>query len=73
MNTDVRRPNYPYVSMNHLALMLFMIKHRLPYPKLAERLLGAQIVVMQPAKCPDNNTPLAAMVYGPGDVRPIDI
>lgn len=61
MSTTIQTVTYPYITMNHLALMLTMLKNRLRFPKQAERLLGGRIQVLNPGVCPDNNHPIAIM------------
>lgn len=61
MSKTIPTVTYPYVTMNHLALMLTMLRHRLRFPKQAEQLFGARIHVLNPMMCPDNNTPIAVM------------
>lgn len=76
MNTDSRREapiSYPFVSMNHLAMMLFMLKHRLFFPKQAETILGAPVRVLSVAHSPDNTHPLAAYHFSRDTVMSIDI
>lgn len=59
MSTTTQTVTYPYVTMNHLALMLTMLKHRIRFPKQVEKLVGGRIHVLNPAMCPDNNTQIA--------------
>ena len=64
---------YPFITMNHLAMMLTMLKHRLFFPKQAEHLYGAPIRVLTPAASPDNNHPLAAYHFSRDTVLPITV
>ena len=64
MSTD--KPSaqrYPFVFINHLALMLTMLKHRMFFVKQAESLFGAPIKVIPPNLDVDPNKPVAVFYY----------
>ena len=64
---------YPFVSMNHLAMMLTMLKHRFRFPKQVEHFYGCPIRIIPPGMCPDNNHPLAAWHMSHDTVLPITV
>ena len=72
-NINPRQITYPYITMNHLAMMLTMLKHRLFFPKQAEQLFGCPIRVLSPAATPVVNHPLAAWHYSRDTVLPITV
>lgn len=72
-NINPRTITYPYIIMNHLAMMLTMLKHGLFFPKQAERLYGCPISVLPPAVTPDSDKPLAVWYYSRDTRLPIRI
>ena len=65
MSYSGRTVTYPYLLMNHLALMLIALKYRLFFNKQAEAIFGMPIQVMSPNVCPDNNRPIAMICKSP--------
>lgn len=64
---------YPYVVVNHLAMMLIMLKHRFFFPKQAEQLFHAPIHVINPKQSSVNTEPVAWYVYDSDRRAPITI
>lgn len=68
-----RQLTYPHIVMNHLAMMLTMLKHRLFFPKQAEQIYGCPIRVLPPQLCPDNNHPLASWHFSRDTAIPLTV
>ena len=66
-------PTYPYILMNHLALMLIMLKKRFFFPKQVEALLGAKVQVIPPHFDVDPNKPTAVFFYSRDIRRPLKV
>ena len=73
MSNDIRHLSYPYVLMNHLTMMLFMLKFNLFFPRQLEKMLDMQVQVIPPHLCPENNKPFAMVYSGPGNADPLRI
>lgn len=65
MGTNIPHITYPYILMNHLAMMLIMLRERFYFTKQVEVFLGAPVRVMPPEICPDGNKPIAFYYRGP--------
>lgn len=66
-------PTYPYIMMNHLAMMLIMLKKRFFFPKQVEALLGAQINVIPPRYDVNPNKPTAILFRSRDIMLPLEV
>lgn len=67
MGTNIPHITYPYILMNHLAMMLVMLHKRFFFTKQVEAFFGTPVRVMPPQICPDSNKPLAYYFKNQGD------
>ena len=65
MSYDSKKVSYPFLVVNHLAMMLILLKNRLSFNEEAEALIGMPIKIIPPDICPDNKHPIAKICRSP--------
>lgn len=70
MDPNRQQITYPFVWMNHIALILVMMYRRFFFVKQAEHMLGMPIRILPFTGV---NQPMAVVSYDKGDVRPLDL
>ena len=65
--------SYPFLLMNHLAIMQFMIKKNIRFVKQVSELIGMPVRPIPTSMDTDPNTPTVYLYRGPADSVKVDL
>ena len=64
---------YPFIMMNHHAIMLIMLRNNLKFVKQVSEAMGMPVRPFPVMKDPDPTKPVAWLYKSASEIRPVDL